>query len=177
MSVKRITVDDYRKMESEGGVSCCLVDVRSPREYGKERIPDSGLHPLGSLDSEKVKRDAKGRPVVIICASGDRSEMAAERLSSDGVETLLLEGGLKAWNAAGLPVERPEEGQSCRVIPVERQVRIGAGLLVLTGSLLGLLVNPLYTLIAVFVGCGLVFAGVTGWCGMGLVLAKMPWNR
>ncbi len=176
MAVKNITPEELEKLR-QSGEDVYLIDVRSPREYKKEHIPGSGLHPLGSLDAEEVKKKLAGRKPVIVCETSERSAMAAERLSSSGMDTALLDGGMKAWSRSGLPVERAQEGSGAPVISVERQVRIGAGLLVLTGSLLGLLVHPLYTLIAVFVGFGLVFAGVTGWCGMGLLLAKMPWNR
>jgi hypothetical protein len=83
-----------------------------------------------------------------------------------------VEGGIQAWQANGLSVTR---GHS-RVIPLERQVRIGAGLLVLLGIALGALVHPACYAISAFVGAGLVFAGVTDWCGMAMILAKMPWN-
>ena len=84
----------------------------------------------------------------------------------------MVEGGTKAWEAAGLPVVR---GQG--VISIERQVRIGAGTLVLLGVLLGSWVDPFWFFLSGFVGAGLIFAGITDWCGMGLLLAKMPWNQ
>ena len=60
---------------------------------------------------------------------------------------------------------------------LERQVRIAAGSLVVLGALLGWLVHPAFVGLSAFVGAGLVFAGVTDTCGMGMVLARMPWNR
>jgi rhodanese-related sulfurtransferase len=85
----------------------------------------------------------------------------------------VIEGGTEAWASLGLPVE----GTGRKTISIERQVRIGAGALVLTGVILGFLVNPGYFSLSAFVGAGLLFAGITDWCSMGLLLARAPWNR
>lgn len=85
----------------------------------------------------------------------------------------MVEGGTLAWEAAGFPVERGES----RVISLERQVRIGAGALVVSGVLLARFVHPAFLWLSGFVGAGLVFAGVTDTCGMGMLLAKAPWNQ
>ena len=84
-----------------------------------------------------------------------------------------MEGGTQAWVAAGLPAVKGSKS----AISIERQVRIGAGILVLTGIILGFLFHPAFFALSAFIGAGLVFAGVTDWCGMGLLLAKAPWNR
>lgn len=78
-----------------------------------------------------------------------------------------------AWVEAGLPVDR---GTST-VIGLERQVRIAAGAIVLGGVLLAQFVNPALIWLSGFVGAGLIFAGITDWCGMGMLLARMPWNQ
>jgi hypothetical protein len=78
-----------------------------------------------------------------------------------------------AWERAGLPMVRGARGS----ISLERQVRIGAGTLVLAGVVMGWLIHPAFFGFSAFVGAGLVFAGVTDWCGMGMLLAKMPWNQ
>jgi tetrahydrodipicolinate N-succinyltransferase len=85
----------------------------------------------------------------------------------------VVEGGTELWAAAGLPTE----GTGRKVISIERQVRIGAGSLVLTGLILGFLFHPAFFALSAFIGAGLVFAGITDWCGMGLLLARAPWNR
>jgi rhodanese-related sulfurtransferase len=84
-----------------------------------------------------------------------------------------LTGGIDGWAAAGLPVE-VDRGKP---IEIMRQVQIAAGVLVLTGVILGLLVAPGFFGLSAFVGAGLTFAGLTGWCGMAKLLAVMPWNR
>ena len=150
-----------------------LVDVRTPAEHGEVHIAGSALMPLDRLDPEKVREQAAGQPCVLVCRSGKRAEQARQKLAASGCSPLaVLEGGVAAWEAAGLPVER---GRA--VMSLERQVRIAAGLLVLTGVALGATVHPAFFGLSAFVGAGLVFAGITDWCGMGMLLARMPWNR
>jgi len=151
---------------------CLLLDVRSPVEFATAKIEGAILRPLGSFGAEEVAGLAAGRrEVILICQSGGRAEKAAETLRGR-LPVTVLEGGMAAWEAAGLPVVRER-----RTISLERQVRIAAGALVLAGAALGATVHPGFYALAVLVGAGLVFAGVTNTCGMGLLLARMPWNR
>ena len=102
-----------------------------------------------------------------------RARQAAEKLKTQGIASLsVLEGGVQAWEASGLPLLRGK-----KTISLERQVRIAAGTLVFIGAVLGYFVNPAWMGLAGFVGAGLVFAGVTDTCGMGMILARMPWNN
>ena len=78
-----------------------------------------------------------------------------------------------AWIKANLPVTR----SAGKVISLERQVRIAAGAMVLTGVLLARFVNFNFIWLSGFVGAGLIFAGITDFCGMGLIIAKLPWNK
>jgi rhodanese-related sulfurtransferase len=151
-----------------------LVDVRTPAEFEEIHIPGSRLVPLHQLGEQAVHELSSGEgSCVLVCRSGNRAKQAAEKLMAAGCKDLvILEGGVSAWEAAGLPVNRGR-----KTISIERQVRIGAGALVVTGVVLGALVNPLFTILSGFVGCGLIFAGITNWCGMGLLLARMPWNN
>jgi len=143
-------------------------------EYGEMHIDGSVLHPLSDLDAAKVKALASGKSgCVVVCRSGNRAKQAAEKLCSAGLSNIeILEGGVQAWDAAGLPLNR---GRA--VMSLERQVRIAAGSMVFAGVLLGFLVNPAWYFLSGFVGAGLVFAGVTDFCGMGLLIARMPWNQ
>ncbi len=148
-----------------------ILDVRSPVEFNAVHIAGSELMPLDRLDAERLKSDGIER--VIVCRSGGRATKAQQQLQSSGCKLFaVLEGGIGAWEQTGLPVVR---GKSA--ISLERQVRIAAGLLVLTGVILGTWVHPYYYGIAAFVGAGLTFAGITDWCGMGMLLAKAPWNQ
>lgn len=171
MSIPTIQPDQLlRKIQR--GEFVRLIDVRTPGEYRGEHVPEAESMPLDRLDAEALKR-SNGTPVYLLCRSGKRASAAYEKLAAEGVTGMqVVEGGLQAWAEAGLPVER---GRG--VISLERQVRIGAGALVLLGVVLGWVVSPAFYGVAAFVGVGLMFAGITDWCGMARVLAKMPWNR
>lgn len=168
--------ESIRKVPAAGIGSAVLLDVRTPAEYEEMHIDGSVLHPLTELDPAKVKDILGSAPeCVVVCASGQRATRAAERLQKElggTVKLSVLDGGVKAWDAAGMPLIRGKG-----VISLERQVRIAAGSFVLTGVLLGFFVNPAWFALSGFVGAGLVFAGVTDTCGMGLLLARMPWNN
>lgn len=149
-----------------------LVDVREPDEYRRAHVAEAELRPLASLDPAAL-RPAAGRRLVLMCASGLRSGRAAEAARARGMEVYDLRGGLAAWKAAGLPVT----GEAGAPLPIMRQVQIVAGGLVLLGFVLGSLIAPAWHLLSGLVGAGLVFAGVSGRCGMALLLARLPYNR
>ncbi len=150
-----------------------LIDVRTPAEFAAAHIAGSHLVPLTELDIAQVRQLAKNQAVYIVCQSGGRATRACEKLTQGGLaETTVLEGGLRAWQELGLPVIKGQKAMS-----LERQVRIAAGALVLTGVGLGFGVHPAFFGLAAFVGAGLMFAGITDRCGMALVLARMPWNK
>lgn len=152
------------------GKSFRLVDVRTPAEHAEIHIEGSQLMPLDRLDPGALKGSA---PCVLVCRSGKRAEQACQKLSAAGCENLtILEGGVLAWDQAGLPVVRGR-----KAISLERQVRIAAGLMVLIGVILGTWVHPGFYGLSAFVGAGLTFAGITDWCGMAMLLAKAPWNQ
>ena len=152
-----------------------LIDVRTPVEYREVHVPFARNLPLDRLDPAAVQQNLTapaGEPLYIVCRSGGRGRQACEKLLAAGLTVCNVEGGTQAWADAGLPVVRGK-----KAISLERQVRIAAGLLVLVGAALGWLVHPGFFGLSAFVGAGLVFAGVTDTCGMGLLLARMPWNR
>jgi rhodanese-related sulfurtransferase len=155
------------------GADCGLIDVREFAEYAGGRIAGSTLVPLASLESGAAGLD-RSRELVLICRAGRRSREAAKRLGAMGFDRLtVLEGGLEAWKAAALPVER----DPATPWAIERQVRLVAGLLALTGAVLAHLVHPGWIWLSGFVGAGLTFAAVTDTCMMANMLAAMPWNR
>ncbi len=150
-----------------------FLDVRTPLEFEEAHIEGSVLMPLGNLNAEEVKRLAAGKSAcLLICRSGNRARQAAEKLKSSGLPSLqVLTGGVLAWDAAGLPLNRGSKS-----ISLERQVRIASGALVFMGAVLGYFVNPVWIALPGFVGAGLVFAGITDTCGMGMLMSLMPWN-
>jgi rhodanese-related sulfurtransferase len=149
-----------------------LVDVREHPEFAAGRIAGARRLPLGEVERRAGELD-RSRPVVCVCRSGKRSAQAVEKLAALGFTRIQqLDGGLMEWERAGLPLERDAHAPWA----LERQVRLTAGLLVLAGLGSSLLWPPA-TALSWFVGAGLVFAAITDWCGMGLLLATMPWNR
>ena len=156
------------------GRKVAMIDVRTPAEHGEIHIEGSHLMPLDRLDPEAAKKIVGDHEAcVLVCRSGKRAATAMEKLTAAGCGNLqVLEGGVTAWDEAGLPVNRGAKAMS-----LERQVRIGAGSMVLIGVILGTWVHAGFYGLSAFVGAGLVFAGVTDWCGMAMVLAKMPWNQ
>lgn len=159
-----------------GGASLDLIDVRTPAEFGEVHLNVARNEPLERLDPQRVWQARGSRtqePLYVICLGGGRSAQACERFIQAGFTNVIsVDGGTRACIAAGLPVTRGK-----KTISLERQVRIAAGSLVLIGVSLGLLVHPGFFGIAGFVGAGLVFAGITDTCGMGMLLARMPWNQ
>lgn len=148
------------------------IDVRSPSEYATGHIPGAMSIPLEQIDL-RVDDLAGDRPVVLICKAGTRARMAAERLGPCGKDLIVLEGGTDAWMGAGYPVVASVAAHWS----LERQVRLGAGVLVALGVVLGVIVNSSWIYLSGFVGLGLTFAGLSDICPMGMLLGKMPWNR
>ena len=152
-----------------------LLDVRTPPEFTNAHVPGARLIPLDELKvSEFLKHHEPGRRVYVLCQAGGRAKKAIEQFESSGCfDCVLVEGGTQAWIDAGLPVERAKS----KVIPLMRQVQIVVGTLSVIGAALALLVSSWFALLPLFIGGGLLFAGITGTCGMALLLARMPWNR
>ena len=154
------------------GTPPLLLDVREYPEFAGGRLPGARLLPLAELERRagELPRD---REIVTVCRTGRRSAEAAAKLTQLGFEKVSgLDGGVMAWEQAGLPVERDARAPWA----LERQVRLVAGLLALLG--LGLShVWPVAIALAWFVPAGLVFAAITDSCAMGMLIAKLPWNR
>ncbi len=152
--------------------SARLVDVRTKAEFEQIHATAARHIPMDELRPELLNNSAE--PLLLICKSGARASNCAQRVANAlSAPTYIVDGGTDAWAAAGLPVERGQR----RVISLERQVRIAVGSLVLVFSLLALTVDVRFAAAPAFFGAGLLFAGLTDWCGLGLVLARMPWNR
>jgi rhodanese-related sulfurtransferase len=146
-----------------------LVDVRELDEYTREHIAGARLMSLSRFDRAALPA-GNGKTVVLQCNSGNRSRQLGEQM---GGAWHHLAGGIQAWKRAGLPVKADRRAP----LPIMRQVQIAAGGLVLLGQILGWLVAPAFGLLSAFVGAGLIFAGITGYCGMARLLALLPYNR
>ena len=169
--MKTITPKEAHHKRSDP--NALFLDVRTPAEIRECSIGDCTSVPHDKVahcpDLDQLPRD---QAIVLVCGSGKRAEIAGKALSEKGFTNLVvMEGGMQAWKKHDLPVT---EGEA--VMSLERQVRIAAGGLVALGSVLTF-INPMWLALPVFVGCGLVFAGLTKTCGMGMLIAKMPWNQ
>jgi rhodanese-related sulfurtransferase len=166
-----VTASELDRLIRQGG--CCLVDVRQPVEFAEEHLSAARSIPLGEL-TERAEEVGRNQPVIVMCLGGKRSEEARARLAEMGYpDVKSLEGGLLAWKAAGFPVERSQR----KCLPLMQQVQLMIGLGTFVGALLAILANPWFAVIPAFFGAGLIMAGATGWCGLALLMGKMPWNR
>ena len=168
MAPETITPDRARSLVDQGAR---LIDIRDADEHAREHIPGAISLPLTAVGT--LPRAAE--PIVFHCRTGMRTDAHAARLqtAAGGAPCYILAGGIEGWRRAGLPT-RIDTRQPLGIM---RQVQIAAGGLILLGILLGFLVTPVLFGLSAFVGAGLVFAGLSGWCGMATLLRRMPWNR
>ena len=174
--MKIISVQDAYK-ELIKGDNTIIVDVRTPSEYRSVHIENSKLIPLEKFESVNFKNEFRDsfshKQVYINCATGIRSKKVCQELLNLGLtDIFLIEGGINAWEKAGLPLKRGKKS-----ISIQRQIQIVVGSAVLLGIGLGLTISPYFYLISAFFGGGLLFAGLSNTCMLAILLAKMPWNR
>jgi rhodanese-related sulfurtransferase len=167
VSIATISPAEAKRLIGKGAT---LIDIRGADEHARERIPGALNKPLDRLKTF----DGGGEPVIFHCRSGNRTAVNAAKLTtSTNCEAFIVEDGIEGWKAAGLQTTS-DKSQPIEII---RQVQITAGSLVLLGVILSQLIAPGFIALSAFIGAGLVFAGVSGWCGMAKMLAVMPWNR
>jgi len=173
--MKHISVSAFKEViESESSNSTVdFINVCTPAEYKEKHIKGVRSVPLDTIHTH-VEELNKKKTVYIHCRSGNRGRQAIEKLQSLGVvaELVNVEGGLMAWEEAG-----HQTGSHTNRLPLMRQVFIAAGGLVLGGLILTHIVDYKFILLPLFVSLGLLVSGLTGWCGMALLLSKMPWNK
>lgn len=170
-----IQVQELSQRGENGKVD--LIDVRTPVEFREVHASKAKNIPLDTIDPQAVmetRNESTEEPLYMICKSGVRAAKACQKFIDAGFTNVInVQGGTEAWVKAGLPIVRGKKAMS-----LERQVRVAAGSIVLVGSVAAMVTENLYlTGIPAFVGAGLLFAGVTDTCGMGMLLAKMPWNQ
>src|SRR6516164_3522032 len=171
MSIQKISLEQARALLDRGAT---VVDIRDKDEFARERIPHARNIPLAGIGESRLA--AQGASALIFqCRSGARTGANAATLAAAavGCDAYILEGGLDAWKRANLPVVTDRR----QPLEIMRQVQIIAGLLVLSGVVLGAVVSPAFYVLAGLIGGGLTFSGVTGSCAMATVLRRMPWNR
>ncbi|HCR85432.1 MAG TPA: rhodanese [Alphaproteobacteria bacterium] len=172
MPIKTVNSETLKQWLANG--EAVVVDVREPAEHSAENIKGAKLVPLATVSKNKLP-DCCNKKLVVHCRSGGRSTKACEKLLAEdpNLEIYNLEGGISAWSGAG-----NEVGTSGKFfLPLDRQVQLTVGLSVFIGSALTYFVNHSFLVIPAFFGAGLTFAGATGFCGLAMLLAKMPWNQ
>ncbi len=151
-----------------------VVDVREPAEHASSKIEGAVLLPLAQVSKNNLP-DYQGKKLVVHCHAGMRSSNACQRLLAEdpSLEIYNLEGGIKAWAEAGQVIQC--SGKRC--IPLDRQVQIGIGFLLLLVTFLTVFISSKFLWLIGLFGVGLVFAGLSGFCGLAFILSKMPWNQ
>lgn len=162
-----------RWLEEEEAV---IVDVREPAEYNSEKVEGSHSVPLNSVDLATLESlPCQNKKVILLCSSGRRSAAGCEKLIDAGVdsEVFSLKGGIQDWKQQHLPVVRSGR----YILPLDRQVQLTIGLMIVIGLSIGYFIHSAGLLLTLLAGLGLINAALTGWCGLALAMAKMPWNR
>lgn len=173
MTTRSVSALEFAEIcKRDGNVT--LIDVRTPVEFQEVHLGVAKNIPLDRLDPKEVIQNSRSeQPIYLICRGGGRGKQACEKFIAAGFPNVVnVEGGTTACLNTGVPLVHGKKAMS-----LERQVRIAAGSLVLTGVVLAWFVHPAFIGLSAFVGAGLVFAGVTDTCGMGMILARMPWNQ
>ena len=165
---RTVTIADLKNRPADSQ----LIDVRSPSEFASGHIPGAINIPMEQIES-RLDDLSPTKPITLICQVGKRARMTAGLLGPCNLEISVLEGGTGAWINSGLPTVRSIPSRWS----LERQVRLGAGLLIVMALTLAICWNPRWGFLAAFVGFGLTFAGLTDICPMAELLRRLPWNK
>lgn len=170
MNIQEITPQLAKQMLSEN--ACVLVDVREPAEHLSSHIPNADLHPLGKISADNFAAD---KDILIYCQKGLRGNKACQKLLQDkpDLKVFNIRGGIEAWEQAGLETQSTDSA----FMPLDRQVQLSIGILLIAFSLLTISVSTAFVWAICFIGLGLSVAGMTGFCGLGRLIAMMPWNQ
>lgn len=151
-----------------------IVDVREPDEHRREHVAGAALHPSSAFSASGFPAAVPGRHTLILCRSGGRAGKVAAAMRAAGrPDVCVIDGGIMAWQSAGLPTVTNAKAP----LPLVRQVMITVGIMLMAFTALAATVSPWFMIGTGFMGAGLLFAGATGICALATVLSKMPWNR
>ena len=175
MSIEKITAQQFnQRLRTE---ALCLLDVRTAAEVRNDALTGIIEVPVDQLDAETFKATLQQKnhagPVYLICQSGRRAEMAASKLAN-GIDNplVIVEGGMTA-----IRQKNQRNTGSGKMISLERQVRIAVGSLIILTVLAGFIFSPIWFGLTGLMGLGLLYAGITDNCMLGMLMAKAPWNR
>ncbi len=152
-----------------------LLDVREPAEHAADCIEYAELRPLSAISANDIPLNTD-KKIIVYCRSGQRSQTACDKYIKAHPNTTFyyLEGGILAWQKSGLKTIKKT---TANILPLDRQVQLTVGTMVFLGVILGYFISPMFLAIPLFFGAGLIFAGLSGTCGLAMLLAKMPWNQ
>lgn len=167
-----ITASQLKSLRQEGK-RVVIVDIRSPDEFAREHIPEAHCVPLDTLSKENLSCCNEAECVVVHCQGGIRTCQATPQLNTLLPQYKILEGGLNAWKQSGGALQTNKKSP----LPIQRQVFICIGLLILLSLALAQFVSPWFNLLILFFGTGLIVAGVTGFCALAKLLSKLPYNQ
>lgn len=173
MTARTVSPSEAQELMKKGST---LIDIREPAEFLREHIPEAISFPLSEvLLGNKIKNLPVNAPVIFHCLAGSRTIQNEDALirAADPETILLLSGGINAWKSANLPTIEDNKYP----LPMMRQVQIVAGMMIIAGVAMGYSVDKNFFLLSGLIGAGLLFSGVSGWCGMAVLLSKMPWNK
>ena len=170
--MKNVDAKTLKQWLSDG--EAIVIDVRESAEHTANNIPEASLCPLGELDKKK-SNFPKNKKIVMHCKTGKRGSLACQKLLEiyPELDVYNLQGGIEAWEIAGFTTKKSKSW----ILPLDQQVQLTIGILLIMGSVLAYYVSPLFNLLTGFLGGGLTFAGLSGSCGMAKLIAKMPWNK
>lgn len=171
--MQEVTLTDFKSALDGNNKDSTFIDVRTVAEYNSEHINGVKNIPLDEIQ-KRLNELTSYQKIYLHCQSGTRCHKAFKQIQEyfTNSSILVFSGGIEAWKQAGYSLER-----NYRTLPIMRQVMIAAGSLVLVGFISFLLGHSTGLYLMAFVGCGLLFSGLTGWCGIAKFLSFMPWNR
>ncbi len=173
--MKHINISAFKEVltAEKSNSTVDFINVCTPVEYKEKHIQGVRSVPLDEIASHLSEFKNK-ETIYVHCRSGNRSRKAIEKLEELGIKAELVnvEGGIMAWDEAGYSTM-----SLTKKMPLMRQVFLAAGVLVVISHILASMVNGNFILLSLFVGLGLTLSGLTGWCGMALILSKMSWNK
>ncbi len=171
-NTKMITAQELQGLKSQGK-RIVIIDIRNPDEFAREHMPESHSVPLSELTKEKLNCCEDADYVVVHCQAGVRTCQAIPQLDQLLPQYQILEGGLNAWKQSGGALETNKKAP----IPIQRQVFICVGILIVLSLILAHWVSPWFNLLILFFGFALFFAGITGFCALAKLLSKLPYNQ
>lgn len=173
MTFTNINAQTAKKWLDNG--EAVILDVREPAEHASSCIECAESRPLSKISADDVPKEP-GKKVLVHCRSGNRSQTACLKYieTHPEIDFYNLDGGILAWQRAGLETIKKSDNS---VLPLDRQIQLTVGTMVFIGVILGYFVNVYFLIIPLFFGAGLMFAGLSGTCGLAMLLAKMPWNQ